>query len=508
MYASGDITTYVSRLHQLPTGSGDFQSFETEGYSYTGVTFFPIIHARRIMQHMAYSVLNRSTLADQFFTGQYYFNLNSLNWYYGIEAEDNMLDNSNSFSQWSINPLGRADIPDTKTSSGMYLIQSGTAEYFRIEATGLTSNSEYFLRVAVGGASASANGNIRLMGSGQDGANIWPVFPNQGGINYDLSAGTGYKYVRVKTDSSSTGSHRLTFRHATSPDTEWFLISQVNLYPIPTRSSAKIAILGDRTASYSTANANGVARAMLNVSGDTLNIIGVGDFADGSTQYSVNNDVKTGINGYTGISGLGGNMYMVPGNWDYTNDSDLSNFRDYFGFNGFTYPNSYNGSGSYKVTLGNIDFFLIDSVRIKDAASTGAAAALAEGQFLLTGLQASTSPWKIVVWHYPSHTSSSHHSQIVYPSQRWNWSGLGVNAVLSSHDHVYERFLVSGCYYFTLGIGGGGINTFGTRQPFSMASGVSYGYLKIHDSPTELIFEYLSTGNDLLDRAKILRYQA
>jgi hypothetical protein len=309
----------------------------------------------------------------------------------------------------------------------------------------------------------------------------------------------------------------LAFRQATSAAGSYIRISDVALYDNPSRSSAKVAVLGDRTSSYGAANANDVARAILSTTGDTKNIIGVGDYADGGTQYAVNNDIKTGIGGLTGISGLGGNMYMVPGNWDYSNDGDLSNFRDYFGFNGFTYPNGYNGSGSYKVTLGYVDYFLIDSVRIKDAASVAAAQALPEGQFLITGLAAATSPFKIVVWHYPSHTSSSHHAQTVYPAQRWDWSGLGVQAVLSSHDHVYERSLVSGCYYYTLGIGGGAINAFGAAQQYSVYTGLQYGYLKVYDSPTDLVLEYRGVQDPgtltvpchyLNDRVRIVRYTA
>ncbi len=508
MYLSGNLTTFIPRLHQLPTGIYDLSQFEIEGLGYTGQTTFPKGQIQKIIKQTSYSVLGSGwLLAETFFTGHKYFSANQiLSWFYNLTGFDNHITHGVDFANWSVMPDSTGGT-STKTSSGIIFIQSGTAEYFRYEATGLTPNTEYHLRLLVSSKTPSANGNVRLMGSGQDGANIWPVFPNNT-VNYDFPANsTGAFFVKVKTDSSNTGTHRLTFRHATSPDLSYLVIGDVNLYPIPSRSDAKIAILGDRTAGYSAHNANLVARAILNASGDTTNIVAVGDLADGSTQYAVNNDVKTGIGTLVGVSGRGGWIYAVPGNWDYSNDGDLSNFNDYFNATGTGPGNT--GFMNKKVTLGNVDFFLVDSNNIKSVASVAAAQALPEGQWLLGAISSGTSPWKIVVWHYPSHTSSMHHSQIKYDSQRWDWSGLGVQAVLSSHDHVYEKFRVSGAYYFTVGIGGGAINGFGgARQPFSEASGVSYGYLKLHDSPTELVIEYLNTGNQLLDRTKLIRYQA
>ena len=37
MYISGKIVDYASRLHQLPTGTGDLISFLIEGSGYTGI---------------------------------------------------------------------------------------------------------------------------------------------------------------------------------------------------------------------------------------------------------------------------------------------------------------------------------------------------------------------------------------------------------------------------------------------------------------------------------------
>ena len=519
MYVSGDTTTFVSRMHQLPTGIGDMTNFEIEGHDYTGIPNFHVYKMQRIMHNTA-SILTQQTsgyVPSQFFTGRKHFGFTAaaVSWIYNFTGADNLITHhsTGNFDLWNIDSVG-----SVRTSSGIYLAQKSTTEYVRTTISGLTPSTQYWLKIVVAQTgSGSAVGNIRVQNTATDGSNFDPVYPNNT-VNFDFPIGTGTNYGLFTTDATNSGSHQLCLRHAVSPDGAFIRISDVALYPIPSRSSAKVAVLGDRTSTYLSANANLVARAILSTTGDTLNIIGVGDYADGSTQYAVNDDVKTGIGSRTGISGLSGNMYMVPGNWDYTNDPDLSNFRDYFSFNGFTYPGSYNGSGSYKMTLGNIDFFLIDDSVIKDAATSTDAQALPEGQFLLTGLAASTAPWKIVVWHYPSHTSSSHHSQTVYTSKRWNWSGLGVQVVLSSHDHVYERSFVSGCYFYTLGIGGGTINAFAaTPQQYSNFTGLQYGYLKIYDSATDLILEYRGVQDNgsltvpchlLNDRVRIARTQA
>lgn len=74
-------------------------------------------------------------------------------------------------------------------------------------------------------------------------------------------------------------------------------------------------------------------------------------------------------------------------------------------------------------------------------------------------LAASTAPWKIVILHQSPFSSGDHGS---FPRLQWPFETWGADAVLSGHDHIYERILKNSFPYFVNGIGGASVYSFGT----------------------------------------------
>jgi hypothetical protein len=282
----------------------------------------------------------------------------------------------------------------------------------------------------------------------------------------------------------------------------WFKITNVVVYPIPSRSSAKIALLGDRTASYSAAVAGTVDTAILAAAADTVNVIAPGDLSDGSNALGATNDSLRNA-----LIAKGGNLYASPGNWDYQAAAGIAGWKTYFG----ALPKTYRS-----VALGQCEIFFYDTnIENTDNDTTSVAAAMADtmGLWLRQALAASLANWKIVVLHHPPYTSSTHHggpsNNGTYAASlrcmQWDWKSLGVALVFQSHDHVVERMLVGGTFHYTFALGGGAANVFGTSIPESQYRSLTPGYLKIHDSATKLIIEHFDINNLLLDRVAIGR---
>ena len=423
-------------------------------------------------------------------------------------APDNAIAHGTNYSNWLIDALGT-----TVDSAGIHLRNNGTIEFARISIAGLAASTDYWLKLTISSKGATA-GNLRLQIAGTDGSNIASV--NEVALNYDFPTAVPFtKYVRFRTDASA-GPHLMPFRNAASvdnTDASLLHITECTVYPIPTRSAAKIAILGDRESGFVQAQSDAVDVALLSAAADTVNLVSPGDLSDGLPTYANSVDVTPNFLKTT-IVGRGGNIYPAAGNWDYS--GGIAAWETYFGITAGQ-SNRYR-----KVALGQCDFFFYDS----NAANTdnsqvdvASAKAAVMGQWLLTQLAASTARWKIVVVHHPMYSSSTHHLgpsntagwSAAFKSMQWDWAALGVSFVLNSHDHVNEAMLVNGTMHLCYAMGGGTANAFGTLIPESVyaENPSTSGFVKLHDSTNDLVIEMFSTATaipQLKWRWKITRY--
>jgi hypothetical protein len=203
---------------------------------------------------------------------------------------------------------------------------------------------------------------------------------------------------------------------------------------------------------------------------------------------------------YYGTYVTNDNLLPSPGNHDYyaDNPDGLNHYRAYF-----TYIPTDDDSSQryYDFVQGDAHFFMIDSagmINTSTEAVTDQALYDAQYAWLQSGLINSTAKWQIVVFHFPPYSSSSSHYSM--EPMRWPFATWGADAVLSGHNHVYERVMQNGIPYFTVGLGGQTANSFGTVVNGSAVRYRSnYGAMKVTATDTDLTFQFLSLGNTLQD---------
>src|SRR5688500_2492212 len=219
----------------------------------------------------------------------------------------------------------------------------------------------------------------------------------------------------------------------------------------------------------------------------------IGDFGDGSTssgevaalvaQRNPHFVVTTGDNNYpdgradTIDSNIGRHYHQFiapykgafgPGAPDGVNRffPSLGN-HDWHAKNARPYLNYFELPGNeryYTFTKGSVQFFVLDSDSKEPdlgfVNATTSTASSRQARWLRLALRRSRPSWKIVVMHHAPCASAQMH----WPSQRMQWpfARWGASAVLTGHDHHYER-IERRIPYFVNGSGGAELrNTFNT----------------------------------------------
>lgn len=129
------------------------------------------------------------------------------------------------------------------------------------------------------------------------------------------------------------------------------------------------------------------------------------------------------------------------GNHDYDPDGNQP-FLEYF-----TLPED---EHNYDFIKGPIHFFVMDSC----ADSLGAAYSPDLEQWLKNKISTSTAPFKICYMHHPPYSYSKHGST---DRVQFDYEDLGIDLVLSGHNHIYERLTPhdsDNFHYIINGLGG------------------------------------------------------
>lgn len=158
---------------------------------------------------------------------------------------------------------------------------------------------------------------------------------------------------------------------------------------------------------------------------------------------------------YRGAYGPGSaenRFFPALGNHDWYTDQAAA-YLDYF-----TLPGN---ERYYTVRLGPLDLFVLDS---DSNEPDGIGANSAQADWLRTELAASEAPWQIVAFHHAPYTSSER-GPVEW--MRWPFAEWGADAVLTGHDHYYERLEVDGIPYVISGAGGQSLYNFAEPVPES-----------------------------------------
>ncbi len=163
---------------------------------------------------------------------------------------------------------------------------------------------------------------------------------------------------------------------------------------------------------------------------DFIVTLGDNNYPDGTAEtidQNIGQFFHTYIFDYQGQYGPGSEIirfFPTLGNHDWTTNK-AQPYLDYFNLPGNEYY--------YDFTWGPVHIFALDSdSRQPDGVSQNSI----QAQWLEQKLAESNSPWKLVIMHAPPYSSGLEGSidWMQWPFQEW-----GADAVLSGHDHSYER---------------------------------------------------------------------
>lgn len=150
----------------------------------------------------------------------------------------------------------------------------------------------------------------------------------------------------------------------------------------------------------------------------------------------------------------------------------------------------------YDFTWGPVHFFALDS---DPSEPDGVTSNSIQANWLRARLAAAPEPWKVVYFHHSPYSSGLEHGSTEY--MRWPFQAWGATAVLSGHDHDYERINRDGFTFFVNGLGGKSKYRFfilpvsGSQKRYNS----DYGAMLIDANDSHIIFKFISRKGDVID---------
>lgn len=410
------------------------------------------------------------------------------------DAPDSAFQHGDYFDNWHAPGV-------TKNASNMIFAHTGTA---RVSVFSVAPLTDYWCSFLI---SARTNAVYLRVKTALADASLGFNDPTATLSYVNLNSFTVGKraYVKLRTASGATPVFlQLELTNSIAGDT--LTLDDFRVYPVPSRSSAKVAILGDRAGGFDATRGANVDSAILAAGSDTLNVVSTGDLGDSTTTFEAANDTIKAA-----ILARGGKLYPGMGNHDYDGTLETQ-WGTYFGTTGYNGGKSY-----YSKVLGEAEYLITDDWNTAEQPDNGggytATATAVQcsllGQHLLRKLAESSARWPICIIHHAVYSSSA--AGTGWAAGRWDWTGLGVPLVLQAHVHGIERLFKDGITFFTTAMGGGNHHGWGTIDAgtkFRVEDTNTSGFLKIYDGPSELVLEYYDTALNLLDRTKIVRAES
>ena len=197
---------------------------------------------------------------------------------------------------------------------------------------------------------------------------------------------------------------------------------------------------------------------------------------------------------YQGEYGVGARenrFFPALGNHDWHTES-LQPYYDYFNLPG--------NERYYAVDWDSVHLFVVDS---DPNEPDGRSVDSIQAQWLEEQMLASDAPWKLVAMHHSPYSSSAKHGSDAV--MRWPFAAWGATAVLSGHDHTYERNHAEGIVYFVNGLGGRSLYKIGKAIPESAVRyNQDYGAMLINANANCINFSFISRAGTLIDSYTIL----
>ncbi len=219
-------------------------------------------------------------------------------------------------------------------------------------------------------------------------------------------------------------------------------------------------------------------------------------------QYFCNYLADVGNGGFCSGGNSQANMFFPSlGNGDYQDGGGVKEYLNYFTLPGKGVATS-GTSGSeryYDFVKGPVHFFVLDSQGARNKTNS---TMTAQQNWLQAQLAKSTAQWNIVYFHHPAYSSGTSTPSTV---MQWPFAAWGADAVISGHDHIYERIFADGIVYFINGLGGDTIGSF-LETPVSGSQvryNGDYGAMQIDASDTTIEFQFINSKGDIIDEYTI-----
>lgn len=197
---------------------------------------------------------------------------------------------------------------------------------------------------------------------------------------------------------------------------------------------------------------------------------------------------------YLGTYGAGSptmRFLPCPGNHDWGNvGGNPTGLNPYLAY--FTLPGN---ERYYQWRTGPVEIFLLDSdTNESDGYTSGSVQAI----WCHSAMTSSTAKWKVVVFHHAAYSSGQHGSTAY---MQWPFQSWGATAVLSGHDHTYERLQIGSIPYFVNGLGGKSIYSFLAILPQSRVHyNADYGAMLVTANMRQITFQFYSRSGLLVDQ--------
>lgn len=157
----------------------------------------------------------------------------------------------------------------------------------------------------------------------------------------------------------------------------------------------------------------------------------------------------------------------------------------------FTLPN--NGL-YYDYVKGPIHFFVLDSdPNEPDGNKVGST----QYQWLKQRVAESKACYKLVYFHHAPYSSGWHGDN---HDMQWDYKQMGIDVVMSGHDHDYERIMRNNMLYFVNGVGGEMLSVKWKKTKGSQFwYNKHHGFMMVSEKNDGLLFEFFNSRNKLVD---------
>src|SRR5438132_3947696 len=271
------------------------------------------------------------------------------------------------------------------------------------------------------------------------------------------------------------------------------LVEELEARLTPSGSTAHFAVIGDYA--FNTTAEQNVANLVNSWNPDFVITVGDNNYllplSAATYDQAAGQYYHNYIYPYTGSYGAGAttnNFYPTIGDHDWLPaQGGIQPYESFF--SGLPGNQRY-----YQFSRGPVDFFAIDSNTFEPDGTTSVSV---QAQWLKSALAASTAPWKLVYDAYPPYSSGAE----TVPELNWPFQAWGATALLSGHEHYYERLSVNGFPYFIDGSGGQGLESTPTFFQSTSAAfyNANYGAMLLDASSSQITFKFVNTSGTVID---------